>query len=164
MLLKRVLMVAAPFAVTILTSGCAVGPDFAHPAVPQVGRYTREPLASVTSSADIAKGRAQHFVNGRDIPAEWWRLFHSPALNSLVKKALDANPNLQATIAALRVARENVYAQQGKYFPVVQANFNPSRQQVPASLATPASSGAGVFDLYTAQVLVSYTFDTPAAY
>ena len=157
---KRIPAVAAAFAVTMLASGCAVGPDFAHPAVPEVGRYTREPLAPRTSSADVDKGRAQRFVNGKDIPAEWWRLYHSPALNSLVEKSIVANPNLQSTIAALRAAKENVYAQQGKYFPVVQANFNPSRTQQAGVIAPFLNTPGSIFNLYTAQVMVSYTFDT----
>src|SRR6202030_378148 len=160
MSVKRFPGVALAFALTLLASGCAVGPDFLHPAAPEVTRYTREPLAPRTSSTDIRFGQSQHFVNGRDIPAEWWRLFHSPALNALIKKALAANPNLQATMAALRVAKENVYAQQGKYFPLVQANFNSSRQQQSASLSPTPSNGENLFNLYTAQVLVSYTLDT----
>jgi NodT family efflux transporter outer membrane factor (OMF) lipoprotein len=144
----------------LLLSSCAVGPDFVQAAAPDVDRYTKEPLASHTSSADVRLGQSQHFVNGRDIPAEWWQLFHSPQLNALVRKALDANPNLQSTLAALRVAKENVYAQQGKYFPLIQANFNPSRSMTPASLSSPLASGDNLFNLFTAQVLVSYTFDT----
>jgi outer membrane protein TolC len=42
----------------------------------------------------------------------------------------------------------------------VQANFNPSRQLTPAALSSPLASGDNVFNLMTAQVLVSYTFDT----
>jgi outer membrane protein TolC len=106
--------------------GCAVGPDFLHPAAPEVGRYTREPTVLRTVSADTKFGRSQRLVNGRDIPADWWRLFHSPALNSLVEKSVVANPNLQATIAALRAAKETVAAQQGKYFPTIDASLNPS--------------------------------------
>jgi NodT family efflux transporter outer membrane factor (OMF) lipoprotein len=151
---------AVSFAIAALGSGCAVGPDFVHPPVPEVGRYTTEPLASRTSSAEVDMGGAQRFANGKDIPAEWWRLFRSPALNSLINKALAANPNLQAALAALRVARENVYAQQGKYFPAVQANFNPSRQQTASGLSSPLNNGDNLFNLYTAQVLVSYTLDT----
>jgi NodT family efflux transporter outer membrane factor (OMF) lipoprotein len=150
---------AALLAATLLSS-CAVGPDFVQAAAPDVDRYTKEPLTPRTSSADIRLGQSQHFVNGRNVPAEWWRVFGSPQLDALVKKALDANPNLQSTIAALRVAKENVYAQQGKYFPFVQANFNPSRQLTAASLGSPVSSGDNPFNLFTAQVLVSYTFDT----
>ena len=78
-----------------------MGPDFVVPAPPDVGRYTKERLVTRTSSADSHNGRAEHFVNGRDVPAEWWQLFRSPALNSLVRKSIAANPNLQATMAAL---------------------------------------------------------------
>jgi hypothetical protein len=44
--------------------------------------------------------------------------------------------------------------------PPGQANFNPSRQLTPAALSSPLASGDNVFNLMTAQVLVSYTFDT----
>ena len=104
-------------AMTGLVSGCAVGPDFLHPGAPEVSRYTKEPLASRTASADVSKGNANHFVNGKDIPAEWWRLYRSQPLNTLVGRSIDANPNLQAALAALRIAKENTYAQQGSIFP-----------------------------------------------
>jgi NodT family efflux transporter outer membrane factor (OMF) lipoprotein len=152
-------IVAALAGATLLTSCIAVGPDFLHPAAPEVGRYTKEPLAPGTSSTDAPTGRAQRFVQDRDIPQEWWRLFKSPALNALIARALKANPNLQAAMSSLRAAKEGVYAQQGKFFPLVQANFNPTRQQTSQALAPIPNSGASVFDLYTAQVLVSYTFD-----
>ena len=147
----------------MLLSSCAVGPDFVQPSVPDVDRYTREPLAAHTSTTDVKFGQSQRFVNGRDIPAEWWQVFQSPALNSLIKKALDANPNLQSTMAALRAAKEAVYAQQGKYFPLVEANFNPtsgqSSSQVSSPLAIPNPT-SNLYSLFTAQVLVTYTFDT----
>ena len=153
-------------AATLLTSCIAVGPDFVHPAAPPIERYTQEPLAPRTSSTDAPTGRAQRFVQGRDIPQEWWRLFKSPALNALIERALQNNPTLQGTMSALRAAKEGVYAQQGRYFPLVQANFNPTRQRTASVLApvlncTPATPQlcANPFDLYTAQVLVSYTFD-----
>jgi NodT family efflux transporter outer membrane factor (OMF) lipoprotein len=151
---------AAALLAALLLTSCAVGPDFVQAAAPDVDRYTREPLTPRTSSADIRLGQSQHFVNGRGVPAAWWRVFGSPQLDALVKKALDANPNLQSTIAALRFAKEQVYAQQGKYFPFVQANFSPSRQLTPTSLGSPVSSGDNPFNLFTAQVVVSYTFDT----
>ncbi|MGP0089644.1 MAG: TolC family protein, partial [Xanthobacteraceae bacterium] len=142
-----------------IVSSCAVGPDFAPPAAPDVSRYTKEPLATHTSSTDAAFGKAQHFVQGHEISAEWWKLFHSPGLNALIQRSLEANPSLQAAIAALRTAKEGVYAQQGKYFPLVQANLNPSRTLTPGAISPTLNSAANPFDLYTAQVQVSYTFD-----
>jgi NodT family efflux transporter outer membrane factor (OMF) lipoprotein len=144
----------------VLLAGCAVGPDFVQPAAPDVSGYTRELLATRTSSTDAKFGQSQRFVNGRDILADWWRVFHSRALDELVEKSLVANPNLQSTLAALRAAKENVAAQQGKYFPLVEANFSPSRQETSAVISPTPTSGASLFNLYTAQVTVSYTFDT----
>jgi NodT family efflux transporter outer membrane factor (OMF) lipoprotein len=146
----------------MLLSSCAVGPDFVQPSAPDVGGYTREPLAAQTSSTDTKFGQSQHFVNGSEIPAEWWQVFQSPALNALVRKAIDANPNLQSTLASLRAAKEAVYAQQGKYLPLIDANFIPSRQLGNQSLAQPLQPAGSnyLYNLYTAQVQVSYTFDT----
>jgi NodT family efflux transporter outer membrane factor (OMF) lipoprotein len=140
-------------------ASCAVGPDFVHPAAPEITRYTREPLVTQTSSADTAIGARQHFAAGRDIPKEWWAMFKSPALNALIEQALANNPNLQSTLATLRAAQQAVYAQEGKFFPLAQANFNPLRAQTPASLSPVPESGATIYNLYTAQLLVSYTFD-----
>jgi NodT family efflux transporter outer membrane factor (OMF) lipoprotein len=147
-------------AAVVLTS-CAVGPDFHSPAPPDVDRYTKEPLEKRTSSSDAPTGQAQHFVQGRDLQQEWWVLFKSRGLNALIEQGLKNNPNLQSTIATLRAAKEAVYAQEGKYFPVAQYGFSPTRQQT-ASVLSPALSSPtqpNPFNLYTNQVQVSYTFD-----
>ena len=68
---------AALTAAALLSSCIPVGPDFLHPAAPDVDRYTPEKLAPRTSSTDAPTGQAQRFVQGRDIPQEWWRLFRS---------------------------------------------------------------------------------------
>jgi NodT family efflux transporter outer membrane factor (OMF) lipoprotein len=146
-------------AAVALLASCAVGPDFVHPAAPEITRYTREPLAAQTASTDAPGGGHQRFGEGRDIPKEWWAVFKSPALNALIERALANNPNLQSAMATLRAAQQAVYAQEGKYFPLVQANFNPTRQQTPASLSAIPSSGANIYNLYTAQLQLSYTFD-----
>src|SRR5437016_8820947 len=121
----HVLMLSA----ALLLTGCAVGPDFATPAAPDVPGYTPEPLGSRTAAAKTAGGEAQHLVSDLDLPGQWWTLFHSKALNSLVETALAANPDLQAAQAALRVAKENLYAQQGALLPAVDANFSAIRQK-----------------------------------
>ena len=41
----------------------------------------------------------------------------------------------------------------------MQANFNPLRAQTAASLSPATASGANIYNLYTAQVQVAYTFD-----
>jgi NodT family efflux transporter outer membrane factor (OMF) lipoprotein len=150
---------AAIFALAILLTGCAVGPDFVQPAAPEVDRYTREPLAQHTSSSAAPDGQSQQFSSGRDIPQEWWTLFKSPRLDALMAQALQNNPNLQSAMATLRANKEAVYAQQGKFFPLLEYNFNPTRNQTAAAIAPVPASGANIYNLYTNQVMVSYTFD-----
>ncbi len=146
-------------AAALLLAGCEVGPDFARPAPPAVTGYTPEPLAARTASAPVEGGQAQRFVQGLDIPGQWWTLFHSPALNALVAQAIAANPSLPAAQAALRQAREDVYAEEGSLFPSVTAAFSPTRSKSSASLAPVPSSNIFYYSLYTAQVTVSYTPD-----
>lgn len=113
----------------ISLTGCAVGPDFQRPATPDVDRYTTESLPPQTVSVEVKGGEAQRFVKDMDIPGQWWTLFHSKPLNDLISQALKANPDLEAAQAALRGAWETVYAQQGAFFPSIDANFNPTRQK-----------------------------------
>src|SRR5690349_11040274 len=154
----RSLANTAALAAVMLVTGCAVGPDFLHPAAPEIIRYTREPLAH-TSSTDVASGQRQIFAPGRDIPEQWWTLFRSPRLNALIEHALQNNQTLQAALATLRATKEAVYAQEGKFFPLVQANFNPTRQRTSAALTPVPANGAQIFNLVTAQLEVAYTFD-----
>ena len=77
----------------------------------------------------LAGGEAQTFLEGGDISGEWWTLFHSKPLNDLIDRSLKANPNLKAAQAALIVARENMLAQRGAYFPSVAAGFSASRSK-----------------------------------
>ena len=119
---KPIQKFAAVSATALLLAGCAVGPDYKRPEPPSVKAYTAEPLPTHTAAVDAADDQAQKFMEGGDIPSQWWALFHSPALNQLVERALKANPNLQAAQATLRQAQENVYAAQGALYPSVNAN------------------------------------------
>jgi NodT family efflux transporter outer membrane factor (OMF) lipoprotein len=140
-------------------AGCAAGPDYVRPTAPTATGYSRATWPAQTASAAGQGGAPQQFVAGQDIPAQWWTLFRSPALNDLIELALKNNPNLAAAHAALRAAQENVYAQQGAFFPSVTASYSASRQKVPGSLTTSATSGASLYNLHTAQLNVGYTLD-----
>ena len=142
-----------------LFTGCTVGPNFVRPAAPNVAGYTQTPLSPTASVANVAGGETQRFLDGQDIPGEWWKLFESPALDALVERALKANPDLKAAQAALTVAHENMLAQRGAYFPTVSAGFAATRSKTSAELAPTPSSGALLFNLFTPQVSVSFMPD-----
>ena len=140
--------------------GCAVGPDFRKPAAPDVASVAAGPLPERTPGANVAGGQPQRFVSGGDIPAQWWTLFHSAALDALIAQALAHNPDLKAAQAALAVARENTRAGRGAYAPSVSAGFSASREQdPPGALAPVPSNNAFLYNLFTPQVSVSYVPD-----
>jgi len=137
---------------------CAVGPDFAPPPAPPVAGYTSDTPPAPTAAADVPGGAAQKFVVGRDIPGDWWKVFHSKEIDALIAEALRANPNLQAAQAALWQAKETLYASGGKLLPQADGNASVTRQQFsPAEFGL--TSGSQIFNLFQATVNVSYAPD-----
>jgi len=154
--LRLIILIIGP----LLIAGCAVGPDFERPAAPDVTGYTSAPLAQQTASSDVAGGETQRFVQGLDIPGQWWTLFHSSALNTLIEEALKNNPTLPAAQAALRQAWEDVYAAEGAFFPTAVVSYSPTSNKTATGVTfTGASSGSPYFTLHTAQVVVTYAPD-----
>jgi NodT family efflux transporter outer membrane factor (OMF) lipoprotein len=153
------------FTIPLALDGCAVGPDYHQPPAPAVPGFSQATLPPATMAAD---GVAQTFVSGADISGQWWTLFHSPELNSLIDTALANNPTLAAAQQTLIEAEENVRAEQGSFFPTLSGSFQDERTRI--SSAQSASSGnAGAanaanasippFTLYNATLSVSYSPD-----
>ena len=133
-------------AVAALLTSCAhlpwVGPNFQKPDAPKADGYAPSPFPAETSSTtNTAGGEAQRFVSGKDIPFEWWKSFDCPQLNTLVEDALRKNYSITAAWAAVRQAQEFVYAQQGAYYPTLDADYNVTRQQIAGNVANTSSPG-----------------------
>lgn len=143
----------------LLAAGCAVGPRFKRPAPPTNSGYAPAPPSTTSSTPNVSGGEEQRFVEGRDIPGEWWTLFHSKPLNDLIERSLKANPDLKAAQAALLVARENVLAQRGAYYPSVNGAFSATRAKSSADISPVTNTSALTYSLYTPQVSVSYVPD-----
>ena len=143
----------------LLLAACAVGPNFKRPAAPDVDRYTPHPLTSTAATPNVSGGEAQRFADGSDISADWWTLFHSKPLNELIEQSLANNHDLKAAQAALLVARENVLAQRGAYFPGITADFSGTRQQQSEQISPTLNSNTFLYNLFTPQVSISYVPD-----
>jgi NodT family efflux transporter outer membrane factor (OMF) lipoprotein len=142
-----------------LLTGCAVGPDFKQPGAPHGSDVTAQPPVTTVATTKVAGGEAQRFTRGMDIAGDWWTLFHSRSLNVLVEQALTNNPDLKAAQAALSVARENVLAQRGVYYPSVAGSFSATRQKQSGALAPTPNSNVFQYNLFTPEVSVSYSPD-----
>ena len=149
----------AALAALLLAAGCTVGPNFKKPPAPDVSGYTPAPLTTTSSTPNVAGGEAQRIVEARDIPGEWWALFHSQALDELIERSLKANPDLKAAQAALTVARENMLAQRGVYYPSVSAGFSATRAKSSSNISPVTNTSALNYSLYTPQVSVSFVPD-----
>ena len=139
-------------------SGCAVGPDFVQPEAPKTSSYTASPLPAETAATPGTGGAAQRLVSGQEIPDQWWTLFHSPALDQLVRQALADSPTLAAAQAALRQAQETLRADLGVALsPAVDAGLSGRRQRTSGAALGQPNAPANEFDLYNASVNVSYS-------
>ena len=145
----------------LITTGCVVGPNFKPPAPPAVAAYTAKPATQITEGTPgVPGGQSQRLVSGADIPAEWWTLFHSKELNTLIEQALAHNADLKAAEAALLVAHENTRAQKGAYAPQVSLSPTITRQKDPSQTLAPVpANNPFAYTLITPTVSVSYTPD-----
>jgi NodT family efflux transporter outer membrane factor (OMF) lipoprotein len=159
--------------------GCAVGPEFKRPAAPEGAGYSPAKLPATTAASNVAGGEAEALALGRDISADWWTMFRSPALDTLVKRAFAKNPSIEAAAATLRGSQFDVYAQLGYFAPTVSAGYTFERQQLAGNEGgnAPGVQGNGrnittsqttsgppynqpvTFNLHTAQLTVGYTPD-----
>jgi NodT family efflux transporter outer membrane factor (OMF) lipoprotein len=141
------------------SAGCVVGPNFKKPTGPDTAGYTPAPPEATSATPKVAGGEAQAFTDARDIPGDWWTVFHSKPLNDLIERALKTNPDVKSAQAALLVARENTLAQRGYYYPSVSAGFSASRARTSAEVSPFTASGALTYSLFTPQVSVSFVPD-----
>jgi NodT family efflux transporter outer membrane factor (OMF) lipoprotein len=145
---------------TAALAACASEP-LLPPQLPTATTYTPDAIVEQTTSAgDLHGGHAQQFDAGRDIPAQWWTLFQSPALDALVRQALEHSPTLARAGARLRQVQEEHQARAGAtQLPRVDARLSANRIDV-----DPQSLGQNLpldtpFNLFFASVGVSYQFD-----
>jgi len=148
--MARVRAWIAPALVAALAlGGCAVGPNYHRPALSPAAGYG--PLPTSPGAPQLALGAA--------VAGDWWRVFHSEALDALVAQALANSQTLTAARAALKAAHEQTLAQKGFYYPTVAASIQPSRQETAGTLAPLTASNANLYTLTTSQLTVSYTPD-----
>jgi NodT family efflux transporter outer membrane factor (OMF) lipoprotein len=151
----RMLVILAP----LITTGCVVGPNYKRPAAPNVPGYVPSLPPTTSSSPGVSGGEAQTFAPGRDIPGDWWALFHSKPLNDLIERSLKNNPDLKSAQAALLVARENTLAQRGAYYPSVSGGFSATRAKTSDDISPVPSFTTFQYSLFTPEVSVSFVPD-----
>jgi NodT family efflux transporter outer membrane factor (OMF) lipoprotein len=113
---------------TVLASGCTVGPDFTSPTLPPTARYI-SPGESMSPAVE-ASAAPQQVAVGESVTADWWKLFRSPDLTLLVKQAIAGSPTLESAEASLAEAQEDVRATSGALYPQVAFDASAAREKV----------------------------------
>jgi NodT family efflux transporter outer membrane factor (OMF) lipoprotein len=85
-----------PFATVLAAAGCAVGPNYRTPKIapPEHFAAAAAPAGSVASPAPPPIELAT-----------WWRALDDPELDSLIERAVRANPDIQIALDRLQAAR-----------------------------------------------------------
>ncbi len=146
-------------AAAALLSGCAaVGPNFTPPAAPTAQGY-------VMAGDDANPGPVQTAV-GDQVAADWWTLFRSPALDTVVRQALADNRSLAQARARLAAAHEAVTAESGLFSADLTGGVQRERANLNAfsggAFSTPAAAGFPTnpeYNLYSISPSISYNLD-----
>ncbi len=133
---------------------CASPPpsSVALPAVP-AAYGSRSTLADTDTDTDTDTARATATATAAFDPA-WWRAFADPALDALVERAMQANPDIEAAAARLAQARALLRSSAAAHAPQATLSASANRQGGPLVNAAGASG-----TLLTAGASVSYEFD-----
>lgn len=98
-------------AAALSVCGCAVGPDYEIPAFRMPIQFSTFRVAAPTVASKDAAPAA-------DL-AQWWRVFRDPELNSLVERAVRANPDIEIALTRVQEAREREIVVLGAALPTV---------------------------------------------
>jgi multidrug efflux system outer membrane protein len=107
-------LIAASLALASLglaSAGCALGPNYARPAVPAPPTWREIPVAEAQSLANTA----------------WWELFDDPQLQELVRIALVENKDLKIAVERIEEARARYGFTKADFWPKLDANVTAGR-------------------------------------
>jgi NodT family efflux transporter outer membrane factor (OMF) lipoprotein len=109
-------------ALSVTLTGCAVGPNYRTPATPTPAAFA----AAATAPAPAGQGALAAASPAVDL-ARWWRVFSDPELDSLVERAVRANPDLQIALDRLQEARTYEIGAISVLLPVGEASGGAAR-------------------------------------
>src|ERR1700676_2249514 len=120
----------------LLLSGCMLGPNYKRPAIDAPGLYrgdSRSPIASSESLGD----------------EKWWEVFQDPALQQLIRTALQQNYDVRIAASRILQAQAQLGITRANQFPMVSAGtqaFSERNPQISRSFPS-YEANAGEVDL-----------------
>jgi NodT family efflux transporter outer membrane factor (OMF) lipoprotein len=132
---------------TLMLSGCMVGPKYAKPTTPLAPAFKEQSPGTSQSDSEWKTATPSDGV----IRSNWWEIFGDPQLNALEEQVTSANQNLKSAEARLREARAMIRFNRASLFPTISTapsvsneRFSANQPYFPSSLA---NNGSGDFNL-----------------
>lgn len=116
----------------LVLTGCEVGPNYVRPATTMPSRWESPPTtqASVTVAQPLEV-------------EQWWTTFKDPELDSLVRRAVESNLDLQAATERICQARASLGIATAGFFPTAGAQGSYRRNFSAGSGSTVVITGGG---------------------
>jgi len=129
---------AIALSLTLLVSGCTVGPDYKPPIVPAPKQWSE-------ATKDKHTG-----LPLPERPDQWWKVFNDPVLNLLITDAIAANLDLKQALVRVKDARAQRWVTITAGLPSITGKSNVSRRLNNTSSTsqtggTPSTSGGSGF-------------------
>ena len=113
----RALQALCVVAIGVSLAGCAVGPDYHTPQLKLPDGFI------AASDAPSATGAAREAID----PAKWWHALNDAELDSLIERAIQANPSLEIALTRLQEARTFETVVAGRALPDLEASAGAGR-------------------------------------
>jgi NodT family efflux transporter outer membrane factor (OMF) lipoprotein len=159
---RRLSRTITPLLASALLAGCIVGPKYHRPTPPAADGYAM--------AGDDANTGAVRAAIGEKVIGDWWTLFHSPALDQLMREAVAGSPTLAEARARLAQAHQAIAAETGLVNADLRLNAQREQANLNAFSGGAFSSFASIpglpsfptnpqFNLYTISPTISYNTD-----
>jgi outer membrane protein, multidrug efflux system len=141
---RRPATIASALVAAAVLSGCAIGPDYARPAVAKPDAFRGQATAEAASFAD----------------APWWEVFEDPILRALIEDALRENYDVAIAAARVQEARANLGVARSDFFPSLDYSGAASRSKVAPGLSgRPGGPVPDATNAFSASMSASWELD-----
>ena len=118
---------ASLLGVTLLVSGCTVGPNYHRPTAPAAPAFKE---SAVVPPPDLPDGGWKQVTpNDSTIRANWWEIYQDPQLDKLEQQVAVSNQTLKASYEQYMQARAAIQASRAQYYPTVTVGPSATRER-----------------------------------
>ena len=144
MMRSRRAVITAAMVLAVLLGGCAIGPNYHRPTVPDPSTFRGQTAAEAASFAD----------------APWWETFQDPTVEQLIQEALRNNYDVRIAAARVQEGRARLSVARSDYFPSLDYNGTAGRARIPLNfLGVGGGPEAVTDDVFAATMSMSWELD-----